>query len=272
MSAPVDAVLRVAARHGLKPNKALGQNFLCDQDVVDQIVAAPGDVASILEIGPGPGILTAGLTERYSKVIALEIDPAMPAILTQMAPGAEVRLADACKVDLVPILEELPGPRAIVSNLPYYVVSTLLQQIAKVEAHFAVAVLMTQKEVAQRIVAPPRSGNRGSLSVYLQALFAIEPLIEVPAASFVPAPKVDSSVLRFVPRRDPDFSDVLIEFVRAGFAQPRKTLAKVLALRFGGRQNVLNALEKIGLGPNARAQELSLAEWAKVREALVAHA
>jgi 16S rRNA (adenine1518-N6/adenine1519-N6)-dimethyltransferase len=243
--------------------------------VVEAILEAVGDAASVLEIGPGPGILTRPLTERlgprdegFGQVLALEIDPRMVSALRVSAPKAEVRVVDAMQADLAALLGELPAPRAVVSNLPYYITSPLLQRIAAAREAFSVAVLMMQKEVAGRVLAPPRSGERGSLSVYLQALFSIERVAEAPAALFVPPPKVDSMVLRFTPRQS-EVDEGLLEFVREGFGNPRKTLANVLAAtRRVERGVVLAALEAAGLGPTARAQELTLDDWGALREAL----
>jgi 16S rRNA (adenine1518-N6/adenine1519-N6)-dimethyltransferase len=129
-----------------------------------------------------------------------------------------------------------------------------------------------QKEVAARILAPPRSGDRGSLSVFLQSVFRIDRVIEAPAHLFLPPPKVDSTVLRFQPEEHPLASEPLFAFIRLGFANPRKTLANVLAAGLKiEREVVLSALSDLSLLPTSRAQELTLESWAALRLRLPGH-
>lgn len=140
--------------HGIGAKKALGQHFLISSRAVNAIVATAADCASVLEIGPGPGILTGPLTETCA-VSALEIDERMPALLADSAPEARILAGDALQIDLRAVLEGLSEPRAIVSNLPYYITGPLLQRIAEVRDRIAFATLMMQREVANRILATP---------------------------------------------------------------------------------------------------------------------
>jgi 16S rRNA (adenine1518-N6/adenine1519-N6)-dimethyltransferase len=197
-------------------------------------------------------------------LIALEVDQAMIEALRESAPSADVRKVDALKADLSAVLSELPAPRAVVSNLPYYITGPLLTAIAGACDSFDMAVLMMQKEVAQRVVAPPGSRTRGSLSVFLQAQFKISKVLDVPPGAFYPPPKVESTVLEFVPLPSrPD--DSLFKFVRVGFTQPRKTLANNLASGLGvPRETVVEWLKACGLDERIRAQELSLEHWASL--------
>ncbi|AIE86865.1 16S rRNA (adenine(1518)-N(6)/adenine(1519)-N(6))-dimethyltransferase RsmA [Fimbriimonas ginsengisoli] len=256
------------ARHGLDATKSLGQNFLVSSRVVDKIVNAAHGCSGVCEIGPGPGVLTQPLSEQAERLIALELDPRMAVLLAESSPRAEVRQADALKIDLAALLDELPGPRAIVSNMPYYITGPLLQRVADVRGHFDRAILMMQREVAQRVVAPPASGERGSLSVYLQTLFEIRPLAEAPSTVFLPPPKVDSSVLLFVPRQV-DVSDFYFKLIRLGFAQPRKTLANNLAAGLKlSRGESIPILEELGMWEKTRAQELDEASWRALADRL----
>lgn len=259
------------AKHGLSANKGLGQHFLCSGPVVLKSVDAIGDAQGVLEIGPGPGLLTGPLAERAERVIALEIDERMPAALAESAPAAEIRRVDALKVDLSEILAELPSPRAVVSNLPYYITGPLLTQIAAARRSFDVAVLMMQKEVAMRVLAKERESERGSLSVFLQSQFSIRKVTDAPAGAFMPPPKVDSTVLAFTPVEAPvpaDEESAYFKLVRIGFTQPRKTLTNNLGSAYGGKERVLAALLQIGLTDKARPQELTLDQWAALSRAL----
>jgi len=222
-------------------------------------------IPSVLEIGPGPGILTGPLSDHAS-VVALEVDARMPDLLAESAPAADIRLEDALKVDLGSILDGMPAPRAIVSNLPYYITGPLLERIAQARDRIQCATLMMQREVAQRILAKAGDSERGALSVVLQAQFEIALVCQVPAGAFLPPPKVDSTVLKLTPRigsGDAAFSRV----VHFGFAQRRKTLANNLIAAYRlPRSEVDSILEELGIKPSARAQELDEAAWQRLAE------
>jgi 16S rRNA (adenine1518-N6/adenine1519-N6)-dimethyltransferase len=246
----------------------LGQHFLVSESAVQAIVDALDGCQGVLEIGPGPGVLTRPVSERAERVVALELDPRFVCLLKESAPKADVRQIDALQADLPAILNELPTPRAIVSNLPYYITAPLLQRVADCRTSIDRAVLMMQKEVAHRVIARPGDGERGSLSVYLQAQFDIRRVAFVPASSFLPPPKVDSTVLRFDPR-DEEVPESVFRLVRLGFAQPRKTLANnlVAGLRME-RDPVLDVLEGLGHPEKVRAQDLTLEQWRALLDAL----
>jgi 16S rRNA (adenine1518-N6/adenine1519-N6)-dimethyltransferase len=249
-------------RHGLRPDKGLGQHFLVSAATVDAIVAAASHCKGILEIGPGPGVLTGPLSESAERVAAIELDPTMPLLLSESAPKAIVVKEDALKADLGALLADLPPPRAVVSNLPYYITGPLLGRIADVRASLDVAVLMMQKEVADRILAKPGKRERGALSVALQSQFEISRVAHVPAGAFLPPPKVDSSVLRLVPREGA-LSEAALRIVRMGFAQPRKTLANNLVAGFQiSRDEAVERIEAVGLSETVRPAELTEVQWA----------
>ncbi|MGV3616928.1 MAG: 16S rRNA (adenine(1518)-N(6)/adenine(1519)-N(6))-dimethyltransferase RsmA [Fimbriimonas sp.] len=257
-------------RYGLRADKGLGQHFLVSQSAVQAIVNALDGCQGVLEIGPGPGVLTHPVSERAERTIALELDPRFVNMLAESAPKAEVRRVDALQADIPAILAELPEPRAIVSNLPYYITAPLLQRVADSRSQIDRAVLMMQKEVANRIAAPPGDGERGSLSVYLQALFGIRRVASVPAGAFLPPPKVDSTVLLFQPRPD-EVPESVFRTVRMGFTQPRKTLANNLAAALHrDRDPLLDLLENLGHREKVRAQDLTLEQWMALSEALSA--
>lgn len=248
-------------RHGLRPDKGLGQHFLVSAATVDAIIAAAAHCKGVLEIGPGPGVLTAPLSEAAERLVAIELDATMPLLLAESAPGAVIVREDALKADLGAILADLPTPRAVVSNLPYYITGPLLGRIADVRSSLDVAVLMMQREVADRILAKPGKRERGSLSVALQSQFEISRVAHVPAGAFLPPPKVDSSVLRFVPREGA-LSEQALRVVRMGFAQPRKTLTNNLVAGFQiTRDEAVERIEAVGLSETIRPAELTEDQW-----------
>lgn len=256
-------------KHGLKdPTKELGQHFLVSTPAVNAIINAAVGCRGILEIGPGPGVLTGPLGEIAERLVALEIDKRMVTLLAESAPQAEVRSDDALRVDLAALLGELPEPRAIVSNLPYYITGALLQRVADVSTLLDRAILMMQREVALKIVAPVGDGERGSLSVYLQSIFTIRQLANVSAANFLPPPKVDSMVLLFTPR-GVAYSEAYFKTIRQGFTQPRKTLANNLSANLHrSRDEMVAILEGMDLREKTRAQELNLEQWEELAKRL----
>jgi 16S rRNA (adenine1518-N6/adenine1519-N6)-dimethyltransferase len=259
-------------KHGISASKGLGQHFLCSRSVVESISNSIAGCNGVLEIGPGPGVLTGPISEQSQKMIALELDHVMIQALHESAPMVDARRVDALKADLSAILAELPEPRGIVSNMPYYITGPLLNKVAEARSLISVAVLMMQKEVAQRIMAAPGNGDRGSLSVFLQMLFDISLVVHVPAGSFVPPPKVDSTVLRFVPRAlafDPDFEARLFRLIRLSFAQPRKTLANNLVAGLHiPRESAIESIESANLEEKVRPHDLSLDQWVALAKAI----
>ncbi len=255
-------------RHGLWASKGLGQHFLVSSKVVSAIVSSLADCQGILEIGPGPGVLTSPLSESAQRMIALELDARMIEALKESAPKAEVLQADALKSNLGEILLSLPEPRGVVSNLPYYITGPLVTRIAEARHHYSKAVLMMQKEVAERVLAGPKTSARGSLSVYLQLQFDIKLLCHAPAGAFLPPPKVDSTVLQLTPKLMPvatEDEDALFRLIRFSFAQPRKTLINNLVAGYKiDREAAVSIIVGCGLNETARPQELPNEEWARL--------
>lgn len=241
----------------MKAKKSLGQHWLVSQRHVNEIIAAAADAAGVLEIGPGKGVLTAPLTTQ-SQVLALELDADMLPILAAAAPDANVIQGDVLRADLHDILRALPEPRAVVSNLPYYITAAVVSRLCELSTLLDFAVLMMQEEVAARITAPAGDPRRGSLSVTVQRHFELSSVCKVPAGAFSPPPKVDSRVLRLHSRKrqqDPAWEAI----VRRGFSQPRKTLANCL----GDRDLVAAA----GLSLTARPHQLREEDWNRLADA-----
>lgn len=275
-----DAPLRaVIARFGLRADKRLGQHFLLDQNLLQRIAAAAGDLSgrTVLEVGPGPGGLTrALLATPAARVIAIERDPRCLLALRTLAEHAKGRLqlieADALTVDLAGLYADLgadlgadPGARlTIVANLPYNVGTTLLvrwlDRIERIER----LTLMFQREVAARIVAPPGSRTYGRLSVLVQWLCEARNLMNLPARAFVPPPKVASSLIQLTPRPKPLWP------------ADKRALERVLAAAFQQRRKMLRAslkslvaqpdalLEAAAVEPTARAEQIDVAGFCRL--------
>lgn len=210
------------------------------------------------------------LCEACERVTAIEIDPKMVEALAESAPCAKVIQQNALDADLPALLSELPSPRAIVSNLPYYLTGPLLTKIAEAKNGFDLAVLMMQKEVARRVTAREHTPERGSLSVFLQLQFEIARVAEAPAGAFLPPPRVDSEVLAFkskVPDYPRNLEQSVFKVIRIGFKQPRKTLSNNL-LGILDRKSAEEAIATLGLDLRIRPQQLSNLHWVELAKML----
>lgn len=267
------------ARHGLRAKKSWGQNFLVDTSVQDRIVGAagPGPEDVVVEIGAGLGALTAPLATRAGRVIAVERDPDIVAVLErELGSSARVTIvaADALTFDFAATARQEGRPLVVLGNLPYQITSPLLFAIVDAAAGGQVitrAVLMVQREFAERVVAPPGSKTYGRLSVMVQQLAAVDILFHVGAHAFHPRPAVTSTVMRLVPRAAPLASArdpaVFAGVVRAAFGTRRKMLRGALAPAFGD-ERARAALEAAGVDGTRRAEELSVPEFARIADAL----
>jgi len=269
--------------HGLRPRKGLGQNFLVDPIALERIVAAagPSPQDTVLEVGPGPGGLTELLLEQAGRVVAVEIDPAMVALLRERfseKPGLHIVEGDF--LDLSPLdLLGLALPRdgsphphyKVVANLPYYITSAVLRRVNESPLRPTRAVFTVQREVAARLVAGP--GDMSILAVSIQLFGEPRIVARVPAGAFYPAPKVDSAVVRI------DYLDALplaeeetarfFRVVRAGFGQRRKQLHNALTAGLSlPNAAVRAALERAGIDPRARAETLTVDQWVDLLRAL----
>ncbi len=210
----------------------LGQHFLTARGILARLAeaACPAREPLVIEIGPGRGALTEFLLERADRVVAIELDPALAAGLRQRFPQVEVVEADVLATDLGHW-----GPATLAANLPYYITSPILERIFRMGAALRRAVVLVQREVAQRLVARPGTRDYGFLTVQTQCFTTPEILFRVPPAAFSPPPKVESAAVRLVPR--PPVEDVagFLEFAGRAFRHKRKTLRNNL-LPFCGRQ------------------------------------
>jgi len=266
------------SQYNLKAQHGLGQNFLIDGNIVQKIVEAadlkPGDAA--LEIGPGAGALTVELARRQIRIIALEIDRGFVRLLDNiLRPFTQVTVicGDALKVDYVQLNETYfaPGQKVkLISNLPYYLSSPLMYRLFEQKFPFSGAVLMFQKEVAQRVLAWPGTAGYGSLSVLCQYYTGGSHLFNVSKNVFWPRPEVESTVISLnsrPPILSPAEEDLLWQIVKTAFQQRRKTMLNSLDKRFNWSRNILASLiRQAGFDPACRPENLSLGQFAKLAQ------
>jgi len=265
------------------PSKRLGQHFLRDQRTIHRIVDAlnPKAGETIIEIGPGTGALTSVLIERTGRLIAVEFDNKLAPLLQERFGGFgnfKLVMADALTVDFCK--EILPAQSArLVANLPYNISTAILQRLITQRACIEEMVLMLQREVVERLLAPAGTSDRGFISVLVEAYCEAEKLFDVAPGAFRPPPKVWSSVMRlkFRTRINADVVDqnLLWETVSAGFAQKRKTILNNLRNVSGRLQEVLKrnggasiVLCKANVELQRRAETLTVEEWARIVQAM----
>lgn len=282
-----------------KAKKALGQNFISDPQIIEEIVSASeaGTFDTVVEIGPGKGALTCTLAERAGRVIAVELDSSVIPLLKGNLAGAEnveVVNEDILKFDwsravqngaVSPATENQcaqnakagkpcdPGVLRIIGNLPYYITTPILLGILEKNVPAESITVMVQKEVAERIVAKPGGKDYGVLSVSLQYYADCRKVLDVPAEYFDPRPKVDSAVVHLVLRKERLFvagseeEKKYFAVVKAAFSQRRKTLLNSLAANYG-KQRVSEALKASGIESSRRPETLAIEEFRALTEAL----
>ncbi|MCB2044504.1 MAG: 16S rRNA (adenine(1518)-N(6)/adenine(1519)-N(6))-dimethyltransferase RsmA [Novosphingobium sp.] len=260
----------VIARHGLSASKALGQNFLFDEQLLDRIAAIPGslDGQQVLEIGPGPGGLTRALLRAGARVTAIEMDPRCLPALAEVEAAFPDRLR-VIEGDAMKLAHGIEGPFHIVANLPYNVGTALFTGWLSGESwppQWESLTLMFQLEVAQRIVATPGSGAYGRLAVLAQWRSAARLAMKVHRSAFTPPPKVMSAIVHVTPTLMPGGTSarMLERVTEAAFGQRRKMLRQSMK----GLPGALAALESLGIDPQRRAETLGIAEFVAVARAL----
>ncbi len=274
---PSTLISRLKAE-GLLPRKSLGQHFLTDPNLLAKIVEAAElpPHATVIEVGPGPGTLTAALAPVVGRLIAVELDPRLAAWLADLYadwPQVTIVRGDALALSPRALLEQTGGvtPYVVLGNIPYYITSPLIRHFLEADFPPQRMVYTVQLEVARRIVARPPEMSLLAVAVQVDAHPTI--VRKIPPGAFTPPPKVHSAVLR-MDRRDvslvpPSLRPTFFRVARAGFGQKRKTLRNSLAAGLGVSKAQAEAwLRAAGLAPNRRAQTLSLEEWVALARAV----
>lgn len=259
----------------VKAKKSLGQNFLQDAEVIEKIFEAaevqPTDW--ILEIGPGTGILTFRLAEQVEKLLAIELDHQLVERLQQHfidSQSVSILEGNILDVNLKELLETsgfAEHPYKIIANIPYYITAPIIRTLLALPYQPESLTLMVQDAVADRLAAKP--GDMSLLSVMAQYYASVEKIFFVSREAFDPVPKVDSAVIRIIPRRayDPEEDRKVFRLVRAGFAARRKTLLNNLSSSLSlSKEAVAEKLAQLDLRPDIRAQALSVDDWERLQK------
>lgn len=274
----------VLERHGFTFKKSFGQNFLTDTNILQKIVdtAEIDKNVNVIEIGPGIGALTEFLAENAAEVMAFEIDERLVPILEDTLrdhDNIKVINEDVLKADLQTRVKEFKNPNLpikVVANLPYYITTPILMHLIESKIPFAEFVVMMQKEVADRISAEPNTKAYGSLSIAVQYYMTAKVAFVVPRTVFVPAPNVDSAILKMTRREQPlvevKDEDFFFRVSKISFVHRRKTLWNNLTSHFGKSEEVKakleQALENANIKPSIRGEALSIPDFARLSDTL----
>ncbi len=269
-------------RHGFRAKKRFGQNFLIDRNIVNKILDS-ADIHEddpVLEIGSGVGVLTQPIAERGAKVVAVEIDRDLVAVLQEVVtghPNVEIVTADILRLDLSQFLADHFGDVKVkvIGNLPYYITSPIIAQVIDSRDRIDLLVLMVQKEVAQRLHASPGTKDFGSMSVFVQFYADTEVVAHVSKNVFYPPPEVSSAIVRLVPRSAPPVDvpseRAFFDVVHCAFGKRRKTLLNSLsdcpALGLA-KEQIARVLHDADIDPSLRAEVLSLEDFARITRSL----
>ncbi len=275
----IDVIKLLLNKHGFRFSKSMGQNFLTQAWVPEDIADSAGidKATGVLEIGPGIGCLTQQLSLRAGKVVAVELDRTLEPMLSETLCGCdntEVVFEDVLELNIPKLLQEkMPGMRHVVcANLPYNITGPAISKLLESRC-FEQVTVMIQREVARRICARPGTGDYGAFTVFTNWYAEPEMLFDVPASCFIPQPKVTSSVIRLKCRTAPPVevkSEALfMRVVKAAFAQRRKTLVNALAAGFGelSKESIEKCIINSGFDAKIRGEVLSIGDFAKIANA-----
>lgn len=284
-----NAVREISEKHGFRRADSLGQNFLVDRNIIEEIIDAAEltENTLVIEIGPGMGALTQVAAEKAGKVIAVEIDRHLIPVLGEVVghlDNVEIINQDILKTDINELIDSEKKNFAtsdheidkvvILGNLPYYITTPIIMGILERQIEMDTMVIMMQKEVAERIVATPGGKTYGALSIACQFFCETNYVTTVPRTVFQPQPKVDSAVLRLDKRAELPWEigaggwKLFFEVVRAGFNRRRKTLLNALTALGMDKTELRSILDEAGIEPSRRAETLSIQEFANVANAI----
>lgn len=274
----IGTVKEILGRHGFHFSKSLGQNFIVNPSVCPRMAEESGidENSGVIEIGAGIGVLTAELAKRAKKVVVIELDTKLLPILDETLKdfdNIEIINQDVLKTDLAAIIEEkFQGmPVYVCANLPYYITSPVIMSLLESRLPLKAITVMVQREAAQRLCAPVGSRLSGAVTVAVDYYADAKKLFDVSAGSFMPAPKVDSSVIRMDIRPEPENpvgnEKLFFRMVHAAFGQRRKTASNSISSGMGiSKEIVAKAIEQCGFEPSVRAETLDMAQLAALSE------
>lgn len=278
----ISNIKEILARHGFTFSKSLGQNFLINPTVCPRMAQEGGAEkgTGIIEIGPGIGVLTCELAKRAGKVVAIELDKRLMSVLEETLhdfDNIKVINQDVLKTDLRKLIdEEFPGmPVCICANLPYYITSPVIMKLLEERLPVESITVMVQKEAALRICAGAGTRQCGAVTIAVRYYAQPRVLFSVSAGSFMPAPKVDSAVIRLDVHRGAPFEvtdeKLFFKVVKSAFAQRRKTLPNALSAGLSLDKNTINdMLNKAGIPLSFRAEQLSMEQFKQIADCLAA--
>mgnify|MGYP004460174543 CR=1 FL=1 len=280
MSGILEETQFIMKKYKIRANKSLGQNFLINQNVVDNIVGCSNITKDdlVIEIGPGLGTLTKELLEKAGKVICIELDKKMVKILTErfsLYDNFELINNDVLQVKLNKIISEEKEKHGyksakIVANLPYYITTPIIMKLLEDRLDLESITVMIQKEVADRLIATPGEKNTGAITYSVYYYATSEAILEVPNDSFIPEPEVTSKVIKLTLRKEPPVEvkskGVMFKIIKSAFMQRRKTLLNALTNTkvFMSKEEGIRILNELGLDENIRAEKLTLENFAEI--------
>ena len=279
MSNAYQETMFILKKYNITANKSLGQNFLINDEVIENTVKAANitDKDLIIEIGPGLGTLTSLLLEKAKKVIAIELDNRMINILNEcfnLYSNFEIIHQDVLKVDLKNIIETEKRENGIekvkiVANLPYYITTPIIMKLLEDKLDVESITVMVQKEVAQRLIATPGEKLAGTITYSVNYYCEVEKVVEVPKESFIPAPEVESEVIKLILRKKAPVEvkdeNKFFKLIKVSFMQRRKTfLNGVSNSGLIEKQKLKNILEELEISENIRGENLSLEQFAQI--------
>ena len=275
----IGTIKDILSRHGFTFSKALGQNFLINPSVCPRMASCSGagKGVGVIEVGPGIGVLTNELCQLADKVVAVELDKRLLPVLDEtLAEYDNIKVvnADVLELDLNQLIkDEFDGLEVVVcANLPYYITSPVIMKLLEDRLPISAVTVMVQKEAAQRICAEVGSRMSGAVTVSVNYYAKPQMLFGVSAGSFMPAPKVDSAVIRLDILKEPPVQadeGLFFAVVRAAFSQRRKVISNSLSAGLGkSKEEILTVLEAANVPPTARAEKLSLENFAAIANAI----
>ena len=272
-----EETIAILNKYGLRANKKLGQNFLINESIIYDIVKKANVTKEdvVIEIGPGLGSLTKELINNAKKVIAIELDPNMIDILKSrfgIFDNFEVIYGDVLKLDLEEMIKGYDSVK-VVANLPYYITTPIIMKLLEDKLKIKSITVMVQKEVGERICATHKDKEYGAITVSVQYYSEPQIIIDVPKENFLPAPEVDSCVIRLDMREKPLVSlkdeKLFFRLVKGAFTQRRKTINNSLTCSGKSKEEIIAALNKLGIDSKLRAENLSIQQYADIANTLV---